>query len=480
MNPILITARYFCKQALTQRSFYILYALFLTLALFAVATAYRAHRQQNAIRTAYQQKARQSWEANPDKHPHRMAHFGSFAFRHRHPLSLFDNGMENYTGNAVYLEAHKQNTVNFSEAGFSTGLLRFGDLTPALLLYLVLPLLLFFMGFGTIAQQRENGTLKILLVQGAGFKQLIWGNGLGLFAMALLFALPVLAICAATLPLQPGSLAGANTGGRAAIAGLAYLLYLAIVCLVAVCLSALVRNGKAALLSLLGLWLLMGIVLPKTLQAVGSYLHPAPGKIVFEAAVENEIVQLGDSHNPNDPHYKRLKDSVLKAHGADSVQQLPFNYSGFQMREGERLSAEVYNRHLDSLYQRYQRQNSWGQYAALANPLAGIRHLSMALCGTDLSAYRHFQQQAEAYRYQLAQTMNELQMQHISNKRPGPGDKPHTIGRHHWQEFPDFAYRFQPLSAVLRQQWPALLSLALWALATVGLVRFASKKAKAI
>ena len=56
-------------------------------------------------------------------------------FRLKHPLSTFDFGIESYTGNAVFLEAHRQNMVNFSEAGFSTGLLRlrraeYGDDPP--------------------------------------------------------------------------------------------------------------------------------------------------------------------------------------------------------------------------------------------------------------------------------------------------------------------------------------------------------------
>jgi ABC-2 type transport system permease protein len=75
-----------------------------------------------------------------------MAHFGTFAFRLKHPLSIFDFGLESYMGNAVFLEAHKQNTVNFSEAGFSTGLLRFGELSMAIILQLILPLVIFFIG----------------------------------------------------------------------------------------------------------------------------------------------------------------------------------------------------------------------------------------------------------------------------------------------------------------------------------------------
>ncbi len=48
----------------------------------------------------------------------------------------------------------------------------------------------------------------------------------------------------------------------------------------------------------------MAIVLPKTLQAIGSYLYTAPGKAQFQAAVEADILQQGDSHDPDDVHFK--------------------------------------------------------------------------------------------------------------------------------------------------------------------------------
>ena len=34
------------------------------------------------------------------------------------PLAIFDQGIENYTGSTQFLEAHRQNSVNFSEATF--------------------------------------------------------------------------------------------------------------------------------------------------------------------------------------------------------------------------------------------------------------------------------------------------------------------------------------------------------------------------
>ena len=478
MQQTIIIARHFLKITFRGRALPAVYGIWLLLVLYAAVTGYKRYTMQDAMMRQFQEQARRSWEANPDKHPHRMAHFGTFAFRQQHPLSMFDYGMESYTGNAVFLEAHKQNTVNFSEAGFSTGLLRFGEISIAMLLQIVLPLVLFFLGFHAVAQQRENGTLKILLSQGAGFRQVIAGHSLGLFALALLFLAP--ALLAVVLQLSMADLPG---NGQVWLRGvyllLGNLVFLWLVCTVAVSVSAVSGNSRAALLTLLGIWLLMAIVLPKTLQAIGSAVFPAPGKIAFDMAVEKDILEIGDSHNPNDLHFRRLKDSVLRANNVDSVQQLPFNHSGFQMREGERMSAEVYNRHVQALYDRYGQQNDVSSYAAFVNPVIGIKNLSMALSGSDFTAYRRFQQDAEAYRYRLAQHMNELQIKHISNARPAK-DGQHSIGSDHWRAFEDFRNEFQPVPAVIQQQLPAILAVSAWLCLSFAFIYFTARKAKAL
>jgi ABC-2 type transport system permease protein len=478
MNNVKLIARHFIRTVWKGRVIFPIYTVWLALVLYAVTTGYATYTKQDQIRKDYQAKARQSWEANPDKHPHRMAHFGSFAFRIKHPLSMFDNGMESYTGNAVFLEAHKQNTANYSEAGFSTGLLRFGEISVAMLLQTVLPLILFFLGFNAVAQQRENATLKILVSQGAGFKQIIWGNSIGLFAVGIAFLLPVLVATIVMVAVQSNAEAGSFI--RFAMIGLSALLFLWIISVLAIGVSAISSTGRTALLSLLGVWLMLAIVLPKALQAIGSYVYAAPGKIQFQAAVEEDILKQGDSHNPDDVHFKKLKDSVLRANKVDSIQQLPFNYSGFVMQQGERMSAEVYDAHLQRLHNIYDKQNRISYNAAFINPFISFKNIAMAFSGTDFAAYRHFQQQAETYRYHLAQTMNELQMKYISNKKLSSTDKPYSIDKSHWTSFPDFKYQYQPVSTIIKQQWVALFALAVWLVLSVFLINYVAGKAKVI
>jgi ABC-2 type transport system permease protein len=461
---ILLLARQSWQHAFHTRGLYSMLVVLLLVTGYAAYSGWKTYTQQNTLREQYQQAARASWESNPDKHPHRMAHFGTFAFRLKHPLSLLDVGLESFTGNAVFLEAHKQNTVNFSEASFSTGLLRFGEISLAMVLQMLLPLIIVFVGFGIVSADRENGTLKILLTQGAGWRDILLGRSLGLFALAMLVVALVLAATVVLLVVT-GAPFHLDLTARLMVLLLAYSLFIAVVCMVTVAVSAGSASSTGSLMKLLGLWLLLAVVLPRTSQALGSYLFPAPAKVAFDAAIEEDVLKHGDSHNPDDPHYKHLRDSVLQAHGVDSVEHLPFNYSGFVMREGERISAQIYQQHLQQLTRLYDSQNSLTTATALVNPFTAIRNLSMTLAGTDAASYTVFQQEAEAYRYTLAQTMNTLQMELISNRKPGPTDKPLAIGHDHWKEVPDFTPQAIAFGTSLRSAWLPALALLLWSAA---------------
>ena len=109
-----------------------------------------------------------------------------------------------------------------------------------------------------------------------------------------------------------------------------------------------------------------------------------------------------------------------------------------------------------------------------------VKHNSMALAGSDFESYVHFQQQAESYRYQLAQAMNELQINYVSNAKPKEGSHALHIHNDHFKKFPDFKYSFLPLQQCLQHKLPSLLALFFWfALSWFALV-YVSKNFKII
>ena len=149
------------------------------------------------------------------------------------------------------------------------------------------------------------------------------------------------------------------------------------------------------------------------------------------------------------------------------------------MREGERLSTETFRRHQLQLMERYQQQQNLIRWTALLNPYIAIKNLSMAMSGTDFLAYRNFQDQTEEYRYDLAQTMNELQIKHISNNVSSSADKKATISQQYWKDFPDFQHQFLSFSTVVKNEAFSLFALLLWLTGLLFLANFSTKNLKA-
>jgi len=446
------------------------------LLIYAVLSGWKNYINQNETSEKYQHESREDWLKNPDKNPHRMAHYGNFAFRKSTSLSVFEFGMEPFFGNAIFLEAHKQNTANFSEAGFSNSMLRFGEISTAMVLQILLPLLIFFLGFNSVAAERENGTLKLLLSQGIKWKQLLLGKIFGIASIIMILFIPVILVLVFIwLLLQNFAVSFDESLKMILFIGF-HFLYLLFFCAIAVLISASCKTSKKALVSLIGIWLVFTIILPRTTQAIGAYIYEAPSKIKFNSDIEKDILKQGDSHNPNDPHYKAIKDSLLAVHKVDSVQKLPFNYSGFIMTEGEKISSNIYNKQLENLLQIYEKQNSFSKAVSFLNPYIAMKNLSMALSNTDYDSYIDFQKQAETYRYDMAQKMNALQIKYISNKK----DKPAVIDKDHWAEVQEFHYEPKGVLTVLKNEMASVVSLFLWISLLFILIRLASKNLKAI
>ncbi|PWB27949.1 ABC transporter permease [Flavobacterium sp. HTF] len=475
-----LIARHFKKSVFKNPAVFIITIFIGILLLYAAFSGWENYTNQNETSEKYQHESRKDWLNNPDKNPHRMAHYGNFAFRKSTSLSVFEFGMEPFFGNAIFLEAHKQNTANFSEAGFSNSMLRFGEISIAMVLQVLLPLLIFFLGFNSIAYERENGTLKLLLSQGISWKQLLTGKIMGIASVIMLLFIPtVIILVLVWLALQNFNISVDETL-KMLLFIVFHFIYLIFFCIIAVLISASAKTSKKALISLIGIWLVFTIILPRTTQAIGAYLYEAPSKIQFNSDIEKDILKQGDSHNPNDPHYKAIKDSLLTVYKVDSVQKLPFNYSGFIMTEGEKISSNIYKKHLEELLKIYEEQNSFSKAVSFLNPYIAMKNLSMGLSNTDYDSYIDFQKQAEDYRYDMAQKMNGLQIKYISNKKPGATDKPLTIDKEHWADVDEFHYEPKGIWDVLKSEIISIISIILWISLLFALIRIAAKNLKAI
>jgi ABC-2 type transport system permease protein len=436
--------------------------LLIVLACVAALTAHEHQRAADADRVRYQARANHEFEAQPDRHPHRMVHYGHFLFRPLNPLAAFDPGIDVFTGNTLFVEGHRQNSANFGDVRQTSMLLRFGQLTPAFVLQILAPLLLVFVGHGAIARERESGTLRILLAQGVRSGEVVLGKLLALSAFGGLALLPALAALAwLTLAAhEPWQLAG--------VLAAAYAGWLVLWALVVVMVSMLASRARDALLVLLTVWAVTVILLPRWVPDMVNSAIALPTRFEDAINVQREYIALGDAHDPDDPSFARFRENLLRQYGVSRVEDLPVNYKGVLGMEGERMSSELFNRYATASFDLQQRQGELIDAFGWISPTLALRRLSMAAAGTDLASYRSFLEQGDRYRYEMVQGLNRLQVEKVTYADDTTPGKENRVSHEHWQAFPEFHYQRAPLGAVLATAASAGAVLLAW-LATIGL-----------
>lgn len=440
--------------------------LFVLLTLTAVATAWSHHQSINDLRARHQSAANQAFDAQPDRHPHRVVHYGHFIYRPLGPLATFDPGVDAFTGNSMFLEGHRQNTANFGDVRQSSMLIRFGQLTPAFVLQAVAPLLLMFIGYGAIARERDQGTLRPLLVQGATRRDIVLGKFFALGIVALLAGLPAML----GFVLIAGE-AGAHPAPMAVIA-LGYAAYLALWVVVILLVSALVKRRRDALIGLLAVWTVLVVLLPRVSTDIASAAVPLTNRLQTDVAIARDLRSVGDSHNADDPHFAAFKQSVLDKYGVSRIEDLPVNYKGLLAIEGERITSQLFDRYAEASYQAQAKQNFITSAIGIVTPTIAVRSLSMAAAGTDLAAHQRFLTQAEAYRFALVQHLNLLQAESVTyandTAKDQDADRRKRISAENWQKLPDFTFDPPAGSALARNALPGLVIILAWLAILVG------------
>ena len=443
--------------ALRDKRIWLLSAIVFVLLLVAVTGNLSSHLLLAEERASAQHHADEDFKSQPDRHPHRMAHYGSFALRPSSPLSLLDKGLDSYTGTMIFLEAHQQNSANFSQVQQSSSLIRFGEMTVAFVLQWLIPLLIIFLTFNAFTQEREEGTLKVLLSQGVTMTQIAKGKILGYGKATIVIVLPSVLLAGSFVSLSSNMHWTPDLLLRLLVFVVAYFLYFFIFLTGSVFISASTTYSRTALVSLLAIWIFGCVILPKGLANLGSNLYQAPNKATMDAAVHQEAMQAMNGHDPLDQKTVAFKKQLLAKFKVDSVSQLPFNIDGVVMAKGESISSKAYQQHFETLVATYKAQNSLSVWAGFIDPFLAIKYLSMGMAGTDYAHFVHFQNAAERYRYGLAQYLNNLQATKMNYK-----DKETRLSGDYWKDFPAFNYQLPSAGWAMAQQLISLAALLWW------------------
>jgi ABC-2 type transport system permease protein len=443
--------------ALRDKRIWLLSFVVFVLLLVAVTSSVSSHLMLSKERVSAQNHADEEFKSQPGRHPHRMAHYGSFAIRPNSPLSLLDKGLDGYTGTMIFLEAHQQNSANFSQIQQSSSLMRFGEMTVAFVLQWLIPLLIIFLTFNAFTQEKEEGTLKVLLSQGVTITQIAKGKILGYGKATLVIILPSLLMVAVIIVYNNNLQWTPDVLLRFLVFLFAYLCYFFIVLTGSIFVSAINTHSRSSLVTLLAIWIFSCIILPKGLANLGGNLYEAPNKATMDASVHKEALQAMNGHDPLDKKTAEFKRKILLKYKVDSVSQLPFNIDGLVMAEGESISSKAYQEHFEDLVSIYKSQNRLSIWAGFLDPYLAVRYLSMGMAGTDYEHFVDFQNAAEQYRFKLAQYLNNLQATKMQYK-----DKESRLSNTYWKEFPVFHYQLPEAKWAMSQHLISVAALLWW------------------
>ncbi|WP_457933748.1 DUF3526 domain-containing protein [Pseudoalteromonas sp. SCSIO 43210] len=416
-----------------------------------------------------------SFVDQPDRHPHRMVHYGHYAFRTPAPLSTLDPGIDAYTGNSIFLEGHRQNSAMFADSRQGTALTKLGSLTPAFIVQTLAPLLLILIGYSGISRERESQTLSYLLSQGTSGVTLIAGKGLALLSVVGLILTPLTVSALFTLGTDESLLAVVSF-----VVG--YALYLTVWVLLILLASSVFSKNSGSFTALAFVWILLCIVMPRVASTTAAIVVPSAGKIETDFAVKAELRKLGDGHNTNDPAFEQFKQSLLKKYNVNSIDELPVNFRGLVASESEAKQTEVLNQFAQQRMQAELKQTQVSRYFGWVSPMVAIRSLSMIVVGTSIETHHRFLRETEQLRFDFVQGLNKVHIEELdyqddmNRNADAAATKKARVSADNWKILQNFTFHSDSALVRAQRSTSAFLQLLLWIAVLAGGIKFVGKR----
>jgi len=424
----------------------------------------RQHMQRvDSEHAAARAVAYQQWLDQGDKNPHQAAHFGQYAFKPVSPLAFVDPGVDRFVGSTVWVEAHKQNEFNFRPARDATSLQRFGELTLAFVLQILVPLVIVLLAFSAFTGERERGTLRQLLSIGVKPSQLLVGKGLAIITAVGTLLLPAALFGFIALGFADNQQAGiSDLFARSVWLVVGYAIYLIGFIALALAVSAALPSSRKALIVLLAFWVVNGFIAPRVMTDLARLFCPTPSKVEFQNGI-NEARKATFGHDETHPAFVTFRDEVLKKYNVTRIEDLPVSFRGLTLRKDDENGYRIYDEHYGALWNIYARQERLRAMAGFAFPLAALRPFSMGLAGTDSFHQNQFATAAELYRRQIQTAMSEDLILHHKN-----GDDRYVSNRQLWEKIPALKHKIPDAGTAIARQGLNLGILSVWMLATVA------------
>lgn len=414
-----------------------------------------------AERAAAAAADREIWVNQGEDNPHAAAHFSRYAFKPVPALAVFDPGVLDTAGAAIWMEGHYQNPAQFrliEDAAIGGVTAR---TSPAFVIVVFGTLLVFVLLAGAVAGEREDGTLRQVLVSGVAPARLAGAKllaALVLSGVVLIATLVVAAAFSAGTSAAPLPDAGLRVLGLIVIYGL----YFVIVAGVALGISARLADRRGALGALAGLW--AGAIIAGPLLANETALGLAPNP--DGPSTYAKIVAASNSYFRDEAARREALDKALAEYGVAEKSALPFRYDGYELQYSEEVAHPKFEAVYSDVRAVYMDQERILGLFSIFLPNLAVQKLSAGLAGTDRLHHAAFAMEAEAHRRHIVKLLND-DLAFSALETEGR----YVAGRALWETIPDFQMTPPRVDAFLPSYLPALGLLTVQALLALWFAR---------
>lgn len=447
-------------------------AIMVLLLITAMMAGFQKYTSAVRVQQVAQSGTNQQWLNQGDKNPHSAAHYGNYAFKPAGPLSYFDNGISNYTGTAVFMEAHKQNFAIGRPASDQSAIARFGDLSGANILQLLLPLFIIFLGFTAFSGERESGTLRQVMSMGVTNRQLLWGKALGIGIAVMAVVLPCILIGTIALSMAESIDHAEGMGARIGALSVAYLMYAGIFLFLTLAVSALTRQARTTLMVLVGFWAFTGFLAPKAASEISKFTEPTPAFGKWMADMRAHQLR-GIDGVPPFVKFAQYTKELFEEYGVKSVGELPMYFVAVRLQKLEEYDYPVFDQHYGMIRDAYASQRRVQDKVGVLAPTLPLRSISMALSGTDLIQHVKFMTDAETYRRNMVVKMNDyLSKASVHLNETFSSSNYMRADEEVFGIVPPFEFEPPKLEATFAEHLGNFILLALWLVAAIGIALF--------
>lgn len=454
----------------------VLGALVVVLTLAALAFGAQQAERAHHAREHAAERSEEQWRDQGEKNPHVAAHYGTHVFAPTTAATAIDPGVSDHLGRSLRIEAHQRNLSGHAAASDGSSVQRMGRLSVAAVFLQLVPLLVIALGYGLWSRERERRTLAQVL--STGVDQRVLGRGK---AIALTAAIAGLLAPAALLIVGVLWALGGGDGDTLLRVGLllsTYGLYFAIFGGLTLYASARARSSRAALVTLIGVWGLFSLVLPRAAGELAGWMSPLPSRAELAREIGVALEKGLDGETDREAAIERITGELMAEDGIADAGMLMADEMfsvGFELRAEARWENAIFDHFIGELDDRIARQERWIAAVGFVSPYVAMRALSAGLSGTDVAHHRHFTEYAEGWRKALVE-----QLDTAFAERAGAQGWAYKAGPELWDEAPPFEYAPPGVGFALRTHGLSLLALGLWLLLAAGLAHVAARRIRTV